>query len=523
MIALLNTHLLTALILLPLIGAAVVALLPLSCPKLAWRTALLFAVLELVLSGRLVYPNSGIWHTIQFSERYTWIQDFGAHYFVGVDGLSLFLVLLTTLLTPIIILSTEGGMFHRLHESGWGHKPYLMAFLALEAGIIGSLVSLDLFLFYVFWEVMLIPMFLIIGAWGGQNRIYAAVKFILYTMVGSLLMLIAILVLYFQHYKMTGQYTFNVLELYNTNVPSNLQCWLFAAFFLAFAVKVPLFPVHTWLADAHTEAPTGGSVILAGVLLKLGGYGMLRFAIPFFPQAALGFGPLIMLLSVIGIIYGALVSRVQEDMKRLVAFSSISHLGFAILGVASYNATGIIGGIFVMISHGLTTGALFLMVGMLYDRRHTRMMDDYGGLSSVVPNYSWMLRFVTLASVGLPGLSGFVGEFLVLYGVSQTKGWGQPAALFAAFGMVFSAMYMLYMFQRVMQGPLKHEENRKLQDLTCREYFYMAPLLALILILGLYPRPILDRLEPLASTLAITMETSARPSAPVTPAPTPQK
>ncbi|MBI4860574.1 MAG: NADH-quinone oxidoreductase subunit M [Candidatus Riflebacteria bacterium] len=499
-------HLLTVLILLPVLGSLVIAYLPGTRPRLIWRAALVVSMAELLVSLALIqFQPVGGAASLQLTERCDWIPAWGIQYLVGVDGFSIYLILLTTLLTPIVLLASQRSI--RSHI-----KAFTICFLVLETGIVGSLSSLDLFLFYLFWEIMLLPMFLIIGVWGGPSRIYAAVKFILYTMIGSLLMLVAILYLAHRHWTLSQPqvWTFNVLELYNTPLEPTEQLWLFAAFALAFAIKVPLFPFHTWLPDAHTEAPTGGSVILAAVLLKLGGYGFLRFALPLFPAAAAAFAPLLMLLGVTGILYGALVSWKQEDMKRLVAFSSVSHLGFAMLGIASATVAGIQGAMFVMLAHGLSTGGLFLLVGMLYERRHTRMMEDYGGLMAVVPNMSWVLRLLTFASVGLPGLCGFVGEFLVLLGASQNEGWGRPAAVVAAFGMIVSALYMLHMFGRVMHGEVVHQENRTLADMDLYEFGYLSPVLILVFVLGLFPGWILPRVGTAAERVVECVGTARR-------------
>src|SRR5213594_715986 len=357
--------------------------------------------------------------------------------------------------------------------------------LILETGMLGVFVSLDLFLFYVFWEAMLIPMYFIIGVWGGADRIYAAVKFVLYTMVGSLLMLVAILALYYQHGAATGTYTFDLPALTRWVIPPGLpQNVMFLGFALAFAIKVPLFPFHTWLPDAHVEAPTAGSVILAGVLLKMGTYGFLRFCLPLFPDAALAYGPLVFTLAVIGVIYGAWVSTVQPDMKKLVAYSSVSHLGFVMLGIFTLTPQGVVGGVIQMINHGLSTGALFLMVGMIYERRHTRLIADFGGLWAIVPAFSAVFLVTVLSSAGLPGLNGFVGEFLVLVGAFQRSIW---LAAVATSGIIFAAVYLLWMYQRVIFGEITHEANRALPDLTPREWAVLVPVVVLIVWIGVYP------------------------------------
>ena len=422
----------------------------------------------------------------QFVERHAWIPAFGISYFVGVDGISLFLLVLTGFLTPLALL----GSWESVHKKT---RAFCIVVLLLESAMIGVFVSLDLFLFYVFWDAMLIPMYFLIGIWGYDRRIYAAVKFILYTMAGSVLMLLAILSLAYLHGEGGGGYTFDLLKLYELEIPPQQQFWFFAAFALAFAIKVPLFPFHTWLPDAHVEAPTAGSVILAGVLLKMGTYGLIRFAFPLFPQAAAFFAPKLAVLAVIGIIYGALVAMVQPDMKKLVAYSSVSHLGFVVLGIAAMNTQGVQGAVYQMLNHGISTGGLFLIVGMLSDRRHTRLISEYGGLKKVTPRLVAAFLIITLSSIGLPGLNGFVGEFLILLGAFR---WDPRLAAFAASGVILSATYMLWMFQRVNYGPVNNEENARLPDLQPREWAVIVPILAVAILMGVLPNLFLKPIEP---------------------------
>jgi NADH-quinone oxidoreductase subunit M len=423
---------------------------------------------------------------MQFSERASWIPWLGAEYHVGVDGLSLLLVLLTTLLTAIAILASYAAITTEV-------RGYLVCLLALETGMLGVFVALDLVLFYVFWEGMLIPMYFLIGIWGGPRRVYAAVKFFLYTMAGGVLMLVGILALHFlSGARPGGEATFDVLKLAGLSLPFETQAWLFLAFAIAFAIKVPMVPFHTWLPDAHVEAPTAGSVILAGVLLKMGTYGFLRFALPLFPDAARAFAPLFSWLAILGILYGALVSMVQTDLKKLVAYSSVSHMGFVVLGIFALTTQGVGGAILQMINHGLSTGALFLLVGVLYERRHTRMIADFGGLARVLPLFTAVFLLVTLSSVGLPGLNGFVGEFLILLGTFRVS---PLHAVLATAGIILAAVYMLWMFQRVMFGPLTHEANRHLPDLSPRELLTLVPILVLIVWIGIYPQPLLRTTE----------------------------
>ncbi|MFQ6114767.1 MAG: NADH-quinone oxidoreductase subunit M, partial [bacterium] len=434
---------------------------------------------------------------MQFEEFMPWIPALGVNYHLGIDGISLYMVLLTTFLTPIVILASWRGITKNV-------KGYMVSMLILETGILGVFVSLDLFLFYVFWEAMLIPMYFIIGIWGAENRIYAAIKFFIYTMVGSLLMLVAILVIYFYHGGLTGDYTFDLLRLQQINFPLGYQTWLFLAFGLSFAIKVPIFPFHTWLPDAHVEAPTGGSVILAGVLLKMGTYGFLRFCLPLFPHAAAQFTPWIFVLGVIGIIYGALVAMVQPDLKKLVAYSSVSHLGFVMLGIFALNNQGIQGGLIQMVNHGLSTGALFLIVGMIYERRHTRLIKDFGGLAKQIPIFTTFFMVVTLSSIGLPGLNGFIGEFLILLGTFLSS---KLFAILAATGVILAAVYMLWMFQRVMFGKLDKEENKRLLDLSAREIAVLVPIVVFIVLIGVYPNAFLKKMEPTVNHLIETVQT----------------
>jgi NADH-quinone oxidoreductase subunit M len=416
------------------------------------------------------------------------------NYYVGIDGISLWLVMLTTFIMPIAILSTWNAIEKNT-------KGFMALALLLETGMLGAFISLDLFLFYVFWELMLVPMYFMIGIWGGKNRIYAAVKFFIFTAVGSLLMLVAIIYVYYFAVKAGVPFEngFSIIQFYQMDIPGNLQTWLFAAFAFSFAIKVPMFPVHTWLPDAHTEAPTAGSVILAAILLKMGTYGFVRFAIPLFPEATMQFTPFLALLAVIGIIYGALVAMMQDDVKRLVAYSSVSHLGFVMLGIFALNLQGISGGILQMISHGVSTGALFLIVGFLYERRHTRLIADFGGLSKVMPVFATVFMIVTLSSVGLPGTNGFVGEFLILIGAFE--GGLRVFAVVATFGVILAAVYMLWMFQRVMMGKVTNPKNENLKDLSAREMAIMLPLILFIFWIGVYPNTFLDKMNPAVENL----------------------
>ncbi|HKY09339.1 MAG TPA: NADH-quinone oxidoreductase subunit M [Candidatus Binatia bacterium] len=474
----------TVLLAIPAAGAILVALLPRNAQTL-FATALGASIVEFLWSVKILAGFDSGSGEMQLIERVPWMPSFGIQYLVGIDGISLFLVLLTALLMPLAILASW-SVQHRVKE-------YLVCMLLLETGMLGAFVALDLFLFYVFWEAMLVPMYFLIGVWGGPRRIYAALKFVIYTMAGSLLMLVAIIYLAARHAELRQVLTFDLLRLYGLSLSFDQQLWLFCAFALSFAIKVPLFPFHTWLPDAHVEAPTAGSVILAGVLLKLGTYGFLRFAMPLFPDAALAAAPFMVALAVAGIIYGAAVAMMQSDIKKLVAYSSVSHLGFVVLGLFAFNMQGVQGAIYQMISHGLSTGALFLLVGMIYDRRHSRMIDDFGGLWKALPLFSVIFLVVMFSSVGLPGLNGFVGEFLILLGAFRvTPLWTAAAAT----GVILGAVYMLWMYRRVIFGPLQNPANEKLGDLNAREIVVLAPIVALIILMGVYPRPFLERMEP---------------------------
>jgi NADH-quinone oxidoreductase subunit M len=450
--------------------------------KIALTVSLLVFAETLLLWSRFAAGSA----EFQFVERHAWMPAFGIEYYVGVDGISLLLLVLTGFLTPLALL----GSWESVHKST---KAFCIFVLLLESAMMGVFISLDLFLFYIFWDAMLVPMYFLIGIWGYDRRIYAAIKFILYTMAGSVLMLLAILGLAYLHYTNTGSYSFDLLKLYEMQVPLHVQFWFFLAFALAFAIKVPLFPFHTWLPDAHVEAPTAGSVILAGVMLKMGTYGLVRFAFPLFPDAAAFFAPWLAVLAVVGIIYGALVAMVQPDMKKLVAYSSVSHLGFVVLGIAAMNTQGVSGAVYQMLSHGISTGGLFLIVGMLSDRRHTRLIAEYGGLKKITPRLVAAFLLVTLASIGLPGLNGFVGEFLILLGAFR---WDPRLAAFAATGVILSATYMLWMFQRVNYGPVTNEKNASLPDLRPREWFVIVPIIAVAILMGVFPNIFLRPIEP---------------------------
>ena len=493
-----NDSIVTIMTFLPLLGVLVLLFLPKNSHGLLRTVALGVTILNFLVSLPLItgfVTNA----EFQFVQNVPWIEagPFKMNYHVGIDGISLWLVILTTFIMPIAVLSTWTAVEEKVKE-------YMICLLLLEVGMLGAFVSLDMFLFYIFWELMLIPMYFIIGIWGGKQKIYAAIKFFIYTMAGSVLMLVALIALYFMGMK-AGFTDFSIVNFYKIPIDPVAQTWMFLAFAFAFAIKVPLFPVHTWLPLAHTEAPTAGSVILAAILLKMGTYGYVRFAMPLFPDAAEKFTPLVATLAVIGIIYAALVAMVQEDVKKLVAYSSVAHLGFVMLGIFALNQQGVAGGMLQMLNHGISTGALFLIVGFIYERRHTRLIVDFGGLSKQMPIFATIFMIVTLSSIGLPGTNGFVGEFLVLIGAYESSlRW---YAIIATSGVILSAVYMLCMFQRVMFGELSNPKNQKLADLNAREIVIMVPLLIMIFVMGVYPTPFLDKMSPAIDRVILLSKT----------------
>jgi NADH-quinone oxidoreductase subunit M len=447
---------------------------------------------------------------VQFAERASWIPSLGATYFFGLDGISLWLVMLTTFLSPLAVLCSYESIKHRAKE-------YYIFLLILETGMLGVFLALDFFLFYVFWEVMLVPMYFLIGVWGSDRRLYSAIKFFLYTLFGSVVMLLGILAVYFYAGSQTGRFTFDVLELMRVGYPNtpiftllgvafSFQALVWLAFGLSFAIKVPMFPFHTWLPDAHTDAPTAGSVILAGVLLKMGTYGFLRFNLPMFPEASKHFVPLVFTLAIIAIIYGAMVCMVQPDMKRLIAYSSVSHMGFVMLGMFAFNLQGVQGSLLQMINHGLSTGGLFLVVGLIYDRRHTRLISELGGISRQMPVYATLFAIIMLSSMGLPGLNGFIGEFLILIGAFQVQWWWGALAVT---GIILGAAYMLWLYQRTMFGEITKEENKTLPDLNLREVSTLIPIIVFCFFIGLYPAPFLKAMEVSVANVIQTVEKGA--------------
>ena len=480
-----GTHILSVIIFSPLIGVVWLCFVPSSRQEAARYGAILTSTLTFLLSLGLLanYPRGS--SGFHFTEHMVWLPSIGARYILGIDGMSLWLIVLTTLLTWLVVIASR-SVTKKL-------RAYLACILLLEIGMLGTFSALDGLTFYVFWELMLIPMYFLIGIWGGKRRMYAAVKFVLYTALGSLLMLVAIVYLAYKHFLQFGYSSFFLADWIVVPLSTTEELFLFAAFALAFAIKIPVFPLHTWLPDAHVEAPTGGSVILAGVMLKMGLYGLIRFGIPLFPLATVKAAPIFAILAVIGIIYGALVAWVQTDIKKLVAYSSVSHLGFCVLGYATMNLQGMQGSVLQMLNHGISTAALFLIVGVLYDRKHTREIADYQGLGQKVPVFSAVFLIFTLSSIGLPLTNGFVGEFLILLG-SYRYNWALTVA--AVSGVILGALYMLSLYRRVVFGELNEEKNKDLPDLTLREAMVFLPLVLMVFFVGLYPKPILRDLQP---------------------------
>ncbi len=499
-----ENHLLSIVAYTPLLGALLLLLVNKEKTEFIRWFANIVAAIGFLVSIPLITGFDTEAEGLQFVERASWIPSIGVEYHFGIDGISLLLIVLTTGLGFLSILSSWNAIQERVKE-------YYIFMLMLQTGMLGVFMAMDLFLFYVFWEVMLVPMYFLIGVWGGARKLYAAIKFFLYTLFGSVLLLLGILALYFYNHEVTGVYTFSIPALLELDYPWEYQFWVFLAFFIGFAIKVPMFPFHTWLPDAHVEAPTAGSVILAGVLLKMGTYGFIRFSLPMFPDAVqdttslsfayLTFGwfdqqfgllHLMIFLSIVGIIYGALVAMMQKDAKKLVAYSSVSHLGFCMLGLFALNPNGINGSILQQINHGISTGALFLIVGIVYERRHTREISEYGGLSRVMPGYAVIFLIITMASIGLPLLNGFIGEFTILAGAFQ-RHWSWGA--WGCAGIVLGAAYMLWLYQRMMFGPVTNPKNKDLKDLSVREYATLLPLVIMCFWIGIYPKPFFKYIE----------------------------
>ena len=482
-----DQHLLSIVLFTPLAALVVLLFLPASNRNLVRIWANASALAGFLVSIPLVTRFDRSLAGFQMTERADWIPSLGVKYFVGIDGISLLLVMLTTLIGFLAVLYSWSSIEYRVKE-------YYAMFLLLQTGMIGVFVSLDFFLFYVFWELVLVPMYFIIGVWGGPRKLYAAIKFFLYTLAGSVLMLLGILTLYFQHFQQFGFYTFDIGELMKLDMPLGVQQWVFWAFFIGFAIKVPMFPFHTWLPDAHVEAPTAGSVILASVLLKMGTYGFIRFSLPLLPRASVDVTivQVLAVLSIIGILYGALVSLMQQDWKKLVAYSSVSHLGFCTLGIFALNPNGLAGSVIQQVNHGISTGMLFLIIGVIYERRHTRLISEYGGLAHVMPKFAIVFAFAMLSSAGLPLLNGFIGEFTILQGALEaSRVWAACAVL----GVVLGAAYLLWLYQRTMLGQVTNGKNLGLPDLSLREVAVFLPLIAWAIWIGVYPKPFFDVLE----------------------------
>jgi len=500
-----NWPILSWIVFFPLLGVLMILFIKGTRHNAIRWISLLVTIADFILAIIVFVRFDGSSTAMQFQNKSEiWIESLGITYSLGVDGISLLLVLLTPFLSAIAIASAWSAIREKV-------KGFMISMLFIETGMLGVFLATDVFLFYVFWEVMLVPMYFMIGIWGGPRKIYAAVKFVLFTMFGSLLMLLAIIKLYLMSSPVAADRSTDLATILTMHIPPDLQIWLFLAFALAFAIKVPLFPFHTWLPDAHVEAPTAGSIILAGVLLKMGTYGFMRFCLPLFPDATIYFVPLISVLALIGIIYGALVAMVQKDVKSLVAFSSVAHLGFVMLGMFALTTQAMTGSILQMINHGITTGALFLLVGMIYERRHTRLIVDFGGVAHVMPVFTAVFLIVTLASIGLPGTNGFVGEFLILLGTFRSN---TIYAALGTFGIVLAAVYMLWMVQRVFFGECDKDENRKLLDLNGREKLIVVPLLIMIFWIGIYPQTFTKKIEPSVEKLVESVRANSAESAP---------
>jgi NADH-quinone oxidoreductase subunit M len=502
-----HNHVLSIVLLTPLVGALLALFVPKEQENFHRIWGNIWGFLGVIVAlPMLSWFHPGSSKPFQFVESMDWIPSIGAKYTLGVDGISLLLVFLTVILGAISILSAWNAIQPR-------KKEFYILFLILQTGMLGVFMSLDFFLFYVFWELTLVPMYFLIGIWGSDRRLYAAIKFFLYTLAGSVLMLLAILGMYFKVHEMTGTYTFDYQTLlsYTPLFAPVLQKWLFWGLFFAFAIKVPMFPFHTWLPDAHTEAPTAGSVILAGVLLKMGAYGFLRFSIPMLPDAAWHARGIVVTLSIIGIIYGALVCMMQKDMKKLIAYSSVSHMGFVTLGLFMFNLQGVEGSVLQQINHGISTGALFLIVGVLYERRHTRLISEFGGLSTPMPNFAAIYMIISLSSLGLPLLNGFIGELTILQGTFQvSRVW----AVWAVFGIVLGAAYLLWLYQRVMFGPITNPANAHLPDLNLREYCTLIPLVLWAFWIGIYPKPFFNYLEKPSAAIVQQVTPGYKPPVP---------